>query len=70
MDEALFNASEVLSGMLCWHVDQGRDIIPTTKGAKKAHYIAPDAKTQAVILLRQARGERSHADLARVLSTS
>jgi antitoxin HicB len=70
MEEALFNASEVLSGMLCWHIDQGHDIIPATKGAKKAYDIAPDAKTQAALLLRQARGERSHADLARALSTS
>ena len=70
LDEALFNASEVLSAMLCWHLDQGHDVIPATQGAKKAHYIAPDAKTQAALLLKQARGDRSYADLARALSTS
>ena len=35
-----------------------------------AHYIAPDAKTPAAMLLRLARGERSLSDLARALETS
>ena len=40
---------------------------PEVKGV---HYIAPDAKTQAAMLLRLARGERSLSDLARALETS
>jgi antitoxin HicB len=32
--------------------------------------VAPDAKTQAAILVRLSRGDRSVADLARVLGTS
>jgi antitoxin HicB len=71
-DEALFNASEALSGMLSWHIEQG-DAIPEpthdllTPGV---FYIAPDAKTQAALLLRTARGDRSVADVARALETS
>lgn len=73
LEEALFNAAEVLSAMVGWHMDQGSDIPvpnPKLKGAKGVYYIAPDAKTQAVLLLRQARGSRSLAELARAMDTS
>lgn len=49
-EEALFNASEVLSAMLGWHIDVGHDIPQPTEKVKGAHYIAPDAKTQAVLM--------------------
>ena len=70
LEEAMFNASEVLSTMLGWHLDEAHEIPAPTVGLKGAHYIAPDAKTQAVLLLRHARGGRSLADLARALDTS
>ena len=70
LEEAMFNASEVLSAMLGWHLDESHEIPASTVGLKGAHYIAPDAKTQAVLLLRHARGGRSLADLARALETS
>jgi antitoxin HicB len=76
LEEALFNAAEVLSAMVGWHIDQGSDIpapSPKLKGVKAVkgvYYIAPDAKTQAVLLLRQARGGRSLAELARAMDTS
>ena len=73
LEEALFNAAEVLSAMVGWHIDQGSDIpAPTSKlkRVKGVYYIAPDAKTQAVLLLRQARGDRSLAELARAMNTS
>lgn len=70
LDEALFNGAEVLSAMLGWHLDQGHAIAPPSEGLEGVHYIAPDAKTQAVMLLRDARGQRSIADLARGLGTS
>lgn len=69
-DEALFNAAEVLSAMLSWHLDEGHDMPASTLGLQGVHYIAPDAKTQAVLLLRHARAGRSLADLARALDTS
>jgi antitoxin HicB len=69
-DEALFNAAEVLSAMLAWRIDEGKDVPAPSLKVKGAQYIAPDAKTQAAMLLRAARGERSLSDLARALETS
>lgn len=70
MEEALFNAAEVLTAMLGWRLDEGQEVPPPSKRVKGAHYIAPDAKTQAAMLLRLARGERSLSELARALETS
>lgn len=69
-EEALFNAAEVLSGMLAWRLENEKDVPAPTPDVKGAHYIAPDAKTQAAMLLRLARGDRSLSDLARALATS
>jgi antitoxin HicB len=69
-EEALFNAAEVLSGMLAWRLEEAKDVPAPSQKVKGAHYVAPDAKTQAAMLLRLARGDRSLADLARALETS
>jgi antitoxin HicB len=69
-EEALFNAAEVLSGMLAWRLEEAKDVPPPSQKVKGAHYVAPDAKTQAAMLLRLARGDRSLSDLARALETS
>ena len=69
-EEALFNAAEVLSGMLAWRLDEAKDVPAPSQKVKGAKYIAPDAKTQAAMLLRLARGERSLSELARALETS
>ena len=69
-EEALFNASEALSAMLAWRLDEARDVPAPSQKVRGAHYIAPDAKTQAAMLLRLARGERTLSELARTLETS
>ena len=69
-EEALFNAAEVLSAMLAWRLDEAKDVPAPSQKLKGVHYIAPDAKTQAAMLLRLARGERSLSELARALETS
>lgn len=69
-EEALFNAAEVLSAMLAWRLDQAKDVPAPSQKVKGARYIAPDAKTQAAMLLRLARGDRTLSDLARALETS
>ena len=69
-EEALFNASEALSAMLAWRLDEARDVPAPSRKVRGAHYIAPDAKTQAAMLLRLARGERTLSELARTLETS
>lgn len=70
MEEALFNASEVLTAMLDFKIEHDQPIPPMSEGVSGAVYVAPDAKTQAALLVRHARGERSMADLARALDTS
>lgn len=70
LEDALFNGAEVLSAMLGWHLDQGHTMTKPSQNVEGAHYITPDAKTQAVMILREARGNRPIADLARGLDTS
>jgi antitoxin HicB len=70
VDECEFNAAEVLSLILEEYVKSGIVIPQPTKDAINAHYIAPDAKVQAALLIRLARGERSLAEIARALDTS
>jgi antitoxin HicB len=70
LEEAQFNAAEVLSAMLGWKLDEGQNIPLPSADVADARYIAPDAGTQAAFLIRQARGERSFAELARALETS
>ena len=48
-EEALFNAVEVLSGMLAWRLDSLKDVPAPSQKMKDAHYIAPDAKTQVAV---------------------
>ena len=69
-EEALFNAAEVLSAMLAWRLENGKTVPAPSAGLEQARYIAPDAKVQAAMLLRLARGERTLSDLARALETS
>jgi antitoxin HicB len=70
LEEALFNAAEVLSAMLAWRLDEQQEVPAPSLKLKGVHYIAPDAKTQAAMLLRLARGERTLSELARALETS
>ena len=70
LDEALFNASEALSGILGWMLDENRPIPEPSPAGEGMYLIAPDARTQAAMLIRRARGERSLAELARSLETS
>jgi len=44
-EEALLNASEVLSAMLAWRLDESKDIPAPSQKVKGVLYIAPDAKT-------------------------
>ncbi|MEQ1636643.1 MAG: type II toxin-antitoxin system HicB family antitoxin [Methylococcales bacterium] len=65
--DAISNAAEVLSAQLAsWLVDS-KDAPAPSQGVKGVHYIAPDSKTQAAMLLHLARGKRSLSDLARAL---
>ena len=50
-EEALFNAAEVLSAMLAWRLAESKDVPAPSQKIKGVQYIAPDAKTQAAMLL-------------------
>lgn len=69
-EEALFNACEVFSAMLSWRLDNDKPLPEPTQNLEDAVYVAPDARTQAALLVRRARGDRSLAEVARVLETS
>ena len=69
-EEAIFNAAKVLTAMLLVKLEDG-DAIPTPSShVPGSMMIAPDAKTQAALLVRFARGERPLAEIARALETS
>jgi antitoxin HicB len=69
LDDAAFNAAEVLTAVLSYRLDHGQSIAEPSAPNGLA-VASPDAKTQAVMLLRSVRGERSVAELARGLGTS
>ena len=62
-EEALFNASEVLSAMLAWRLAGAQDVPAPSPRVKGAFYVAPDAKTQAALRLRLGRGDRGRSAL-------
>jgi antitoxin HicB len=70
LDEALFNAGEALSAMLGWLLDENKPVPAPSPVDEGMYLIAPDARTQAALLIRRARGDRSLAELARALETS
>ena len=70
LEETLFNAAEALSAMLDWHLGQGHALPDPSIGLNNVHYIAPDAKTQAALLVRRARGSRPLSEVARAMQTS
>ncbi|MBF0139257.1 MAG: type II toxin-antitoxin system HicB family antitoxin [Magnetococcales bacterium] len=69
-EEALFNAAEVLTAMLEWRMDNNQTIPEPSIGVVGARYVAPDAKTQAALLVRRSRGDRPMSEIARAMGTS
>ncbi len=69
LEEAAFNAAEVLTGIIAYRLEQG-EVIPEPSPAKKLSVASPSAGVQSAMLLRAARGDRPLADLARALETS
>ena len=71
MEEALFNAAEVLSLVLEHRLDENMEIPePSALTGENIYMIAPAAGVQAAVLVRKCRGGRTMADLARALDTS
>lgn len=70
LEEVQFNAVEVLSAIIAFRMDYGKELPMPTLGTEGAYYISPDAKTQAALLLRAARTGTKLSNLARALETS
>lgn len=72
LEEAYFNASEVLTLTLEGRTDEGIKIPKPSrvKNIKNTKLIAPSAKAQAALLVRWAKGKHTTAELARLLNTS
>lgn len=68
-EEAAFNASEVLTGILGYRLEKGESI-PEPSSTKKYQLASPSAAVQSSLLLRMARGDRPLSDLARAMETS
>lgn len=71
LEEAYFNASEVLTLTLEGRIDEGIQIpMPSQRKSAKYKWIAPTARAQAALLMRWAKGSHTTAEIARALNTS
>jgi len=71
IEEALFNASEVLSGILEYKIENNEQIKdPSEADTENCYMIAPDIAIQSTLLVHKTRGKKSMAELARALDTS
>jgi len=70
LEEALFNASEALTGILSHRLDNKIDVPLPSAIQPDQYVVAPDSATQTAMLIRQSRKDRSLSDLARALGTS
>jgi antitoxin HicB len=71
LEEALFNANEVLSLCLEHRLAEKKDIPdPSKKMGKDIIMVVPDTGVQVALLIRKNRADKSLAELARVLETS
>ena len=71
LDEALFNAAELLTLTLEGRVDEKIEVpLPSTKKGKQIYSISPSARVQAALLIRFLKGEHTIAEVARALETS
>jgi len=73
LEEAAFNAAEVLSAIIGYRLGNGETLpLPTDTTGEHVLYTAPSPAIQSAVLLQNARGEqkKTMADLARALGTS
>jgi antitoxin HicB len=70
-EEARIMAADVLSALLASALEHGEPIPePGAHEGKGLVWIAPDAKVQAALLLRRARGSRAQAEIAQAMGTT
>ncbi len=69
LEEALFNAAQVLTLTIEGRIAEGIEIPPPTQGEFK-YQVYPSARAQAALLIKFNRGDHSVAEVARALETS
>ncbi len=69
IEEAVFNAQEVLTAILEQRLEDGADI-PLPSAGKYKYRTTPSASVQAALLVHKSRNGTSLADLARALGAS
>jgi antitoxin HicB len=72
LEEAIFNAQEVLTLSLEGRLDENMEIpLPSTSKENDIYYVAPSASLQAVLLIHESRKNKiSMAEFARIMQTS
>ncbi|SFF27373.1 antitoxin HicB [Fontimonas thermophila] len=69
IEQALFNAAEVLSLVLEQRLADGAPI-PSPTQTEGGHWVEPSASVQAAVLLARARAGHTISELARAMGTS
>lgn len=72
LEEAIFNARDVLSMVLAQRIEDGKDVPGPSARRAGQKVVAPEAAVQAALLTRKVReaSDKTLADLARALATS
>ncbi|MDD2802234.1 MAG: type II toxin-antitoxin system HicB family antitoxin [Methylobacter sp.] len=70
LEEAAYNASEVLSAMLAYRMEKNQEIPNASRCPEDGFLAVPSPEVQAALLLRNARGSRPLSDVASSMNTS
>jgi len=70
LEEAAYNASEVLSAMLTYRLENNQEIPDPSVITLYSYRAVPSPEVQAALLLRKARGNKSLSELASAMKTS
>ncbi|MDD5271497.1 MAG: type II toxin-antitoxin system HicB family antitoxin [Methylovulum sp.] len=70
LEEATFNAQEVLSALLAYRLEHHQDIPEASPCPDNAYTVTPRPEVQAALLVKNARGDRPLSELANAMDTS
>lgn len=70
IEEAVFNAEEVLSAMLAYRLENNQEIPEPSPCPNNGYSVSPRPEVQAALLFRKARGNKPLSELANAMNTS
>jgi antitoxin HicB len=70
MEEAAFNAEEVLGAILAYRIDNNQEIPNPSICPENGFAVSPSPEVQSALLLKKARGDKPLSELANVMKTS